>query len=435
MHGKINKKIYTLTLIIFFTVFSIFCGIFFSSCQNKINNTENPSINYSNTNDINVTSNGIENTTQVTQNDTTYNLTTENTTENTTEVTTEPVKSEPETESVTTAPQISTAPPEISASLPKISSEVKTSQPRTATQSPKPVQSAPPKQVYNAQLSYDIKMPSTGSKVDTSTKEGTATIDYSNISKGYVMLKHSGGAKGKLLGYIIAPDGKLYQYPMESNNKFISCPLQSGNGTYTVHIMMEVDPAKKTYTPLIKQEYSVKLEDPYLPFIYSSCKVNFDGNSTAVKKAAELIRDAERDKLGRKSKQLEKIEIICEFVAATIKYDYAKTQPGALPAGYIPNPDNTLRDKKGVCSDYSVLFATMLRSQGIAVKYIEGDVRTSSKEMGRHAWNLVYTKETGVICVKINFNGTYTLIDTTFKAGGGSGADKDGYFYTQDKAY
>ena len=263
-----------------------------------------------------------------------------------------------------------------------------------------------------------LYLPVTGNKQDTSTGSGVATIDYSHISQGYVMLKHTGSSK-KILGYITAPDGATkYQYPMQSNDQFIACPLQAGNGTYRVQIMENT--TGNSYSSLISKDYNVQLDDPNLPFLYASCKVNFNASSKSVAQGAELTRGMSTD--------LKKIEAICNYISSNIKYDWDKAK-AVQTTGYIPDPDVTLSTKKGICGDYSALFAAMLRSQGIPAKLVEGDV-----DIGRHAWNLVYTKEKGYICVVISFNGTWRIVDTTFRAGGAKGDGTD-YKYTPDKEY
>ena len=48
------------------------------------------------------------------------------------------------------------------------------------------------------------------------------------------------------------------------------------------------------------------------------------------------------------------------------------------------------KDKDGICYDFSVVFAAMLRTQGIETKLIKG---YSTKVDGYHAWNQIYDSE------------------------------------------
>jgi len=67
----------------------------------------------------------------------------------------------------------------------------------------------------------------------------------------------------------------------------------------------------------------------------------------------------------------------------------------------LPNIDKTLTSGKGICYDFSSVFAAMLRSQGIPVKLVKG--YTTNVE-GYHAWNEVYNSETG----------EWIVVDTTY---------------------
>lgn len=53
----------------------------------------------------------------------------------------------------------------------------------------------------------------------------------------------------------------------------------------------------------------------------------------------------------------------------------------------MPNPDETLASRSGICFDYASLAAAMLRSLGIPCQVITGYVGPESLY---HAWNMVY---------------------------------------------
>ena len=84
----------------------------------------------------------------------------------------------------------------------------------------------------------------------------------------------------------------------------------------------------------------------------------------------------------------------------------------------MPNPDATLAEGKGICFDYVSLGAAMLRSLGIPTKIVTGYV---SPDSIYHAWNLVYLDGSWKsVEVSVDPN-TWTRIDLTFAAAGGSG--------------
>jgi transglutaminase/protease-like cytokinesis protein 3 len=110
------------------------------------------------------------------------------------------------------------------------------------------------------------------------------------------------------------------------------------------------------------------------------------------------------------SSDLDYIKRVYNFIIKEIKYDeeFAKN----IPVNYIPNPDETLSTKKGICLDYASLTTAMLRSQGLPTKL---EVGYSGEAY--HAWISVWTKETGWIDNVIRFDGNkWTLIDPTLAA-------------------
>ena len=56
-----------------------------------------------------------------------------------------------------------------------------------------------------------------------------------------------------------------------------------------------------------------------------------------------------------------------------------------MQSGYLPDLDQVLEKKMGICFDYASLTAALLRVQGIAVKLVIGYADNTY-----HAWNEVY---------------------------------------------
>lgn len=54
----------------------------------------------------------------------------------------------------------------------------------------------------------------------------------------------------------------------------------------------------------------------------------------------------------------------------TLTYDKKKAQ--TVQSGYLPNVDQVLASKTGICFDYAALMTAMLRSQGIPTKLVVG---------------------------------------------------------------
>lgn len=225
-----------------------------------------------------------------------------------------------------------------------------------------------------------------------------AVIDVSNSSKGYLMAKCSGTSNRLKLQ--IKTSKMTYNYDLNNKGSYEVFPLQMGNGSYTVRVMKNV--GGSSYSEIFADDFSVKLESSLLPFLYPNQFVDFSSSSAAVKKASYLCAGCSTD--------IEKLKAIYSFMTSEIKYDYAKAK--SVKSTYLPDVDDVLSSRKGICFDYSSLMAAMLRSQDIPTQLVVGSAGAVAEN---HAWNEVYIRGTGWITVKIKNNGTgWKLLDPTF---------------------
>ena len=119
--------------------------------------------------------------------------------------------------------------------------------------------------------------------------ENSATIDYSNAKDGYVMVKWSGGGSPKLKVLITGPNTKeQYQYNLSADGSYNTFPLSDGNGSYSIGVYKQASGTQ--YTVVTTCTVSVQLSDEFAPFLRPNQYVNFNENSTAVAKAAELCK-------------------------------------------------------------------------------------------------------------------------------------------------
>lgn len=81
-----------------------------------------------------------------------------------------------------------------------------------------------------------------------------------------------------------------------------------------------------------------------------------------------------------------------------IQYDFDKA--ASVQSGYLPDIDETLNTKKGICFDYAALMTAMLRVQRIPTKLVVG----YAGEL-YHAWISVYLDGVGWIDNIIYFDG------------------------------
>lgn len=249
-----------------------------------------------------------------------------------------------------------------------------------------------------------------------------ASIDASNTSQGYVMVKYN-GTNEKVKLQITCPDQSCYTYLISGRGAYDTFPLTAGNGSYALQVLENV--AGDTYTVSLAQSINVSIEDEFLPFLYPNQYVNFHTDSKAVSKGSDLAKDTYSD--------LDVVQNIYNYVIKNISYDTAKAQN--VSYGYVPDIDDTLSSKKGICFDYAALMTSMLRSQNIPTK-----LEVGYSGDAYHAWISTYIDDKGWVDDIIQFNGdTWQIMDPTLAATNDSAAVKkyvgDGSHYVVKYTY
>ena len=229
-----------------------------------------------------------------------------------------------------------------------------------------------------------------------------AAVDASNLSEGFVMVKYTGGKNVRIKVQITKSGGTTYTYNLNNTGTYETFPLTEGDGTYSIKVYENTSGTK--YSTAYSTSVTMKLRDPFLPFLYSNQYVNFTSTSTTVAKGKEITKG--------KTTDLAKLEAIFNWVTSNFTYDYdLAANP---PTGYLPNVDKVLAAKKGICFDYSAVMAAMLRSQGIPCKLVIGYAGKIY-----HAWINVYIQGVGWVKNAIYFDGkNWTLMDPTFVSTG-----------------
>lgn len=226
-------------------------------------------------------------------------------------------------------------------------------------------------------------------------------VDLSGVDKGYFALICNSDVKTKLQ---VFKGDEVYTYDVVLGKEQIF-PLQMGNGTYTIKVMKNIVDTK--YSELYCCTANVDMEDEFDPFLRPSQYANYNESSACVKKASELAASA--------TDANDFITGVYNYVCKNIKYDKKKAEN--IQSGYIPEPDSTLEEGKGICFDYASLAASMLRSQGIPTKIIFGYVGDSGDLY--HAWNMYYTEESGWVAVEFEVSeDEWNRLDLTFSANG-----------------
>ena len=249
-----------------------------------------------------------------------------------------------------------------------------------------------------------------------------ASIDTSNTSQGYVMVKYN-GTNEKVKLQITCPDQSCYTYLISDRGAYDTFPLTAGNGSYALQVLENV--AGDTYTVSLAQSINVNIEDEFLPCLCPNQYVNFHTDSKAVSKGSDLAKDTYSD--------LDVVQNIYNYVIKNISYDTEKAQN--VSYGYVPDIDDTLSSKKGICFDYAALMASMLRSQNIPTK-----LEVGYSGDAYHAWISTYIDDKGWVDDIIQFNGdTWQIMDPTLAATNDSAAVKkyigDGSHYVVKYTY
>lgn len=250
----------------------------------------------------------------------------------------------------------------------------------------------------------------------TPTADGTVQtgddpliLDLSNTSEGYFMGKVT-KEETKVNIQVTGPDNVIYKYFLDTKDEWTAFPLTAGDGAYLILAFEDIGNGQ--YASLFSYPLDVTLENAFLPFLYPNQYVNFTAKSEAVSLAASLSKDAATD--------LDALRTIYEYVVTTLTYDNEKA--ATVETGYLPDIDETLKTKTGICFDYAALLTAMLRSLSIptrlAVGY-SGDVK--------HAWIDVYIESIGWVEKVAQFDGDeWKFMDPTFdSAGKGSEAVKE----------
>ena len=251
---------------------------------------------------------------------------------------------------------------------------------------------------------------------------GTASKSASFERKAYgiVDVLYNTGSTKKIK-LIIEHGEQRYIYNLNSEARYISFPLQLGNGSYSLKIYENTSGTK--YRKVYATSGQVALDDDNVVYLNSIQQGVETKDDTAVAFGEKLLTDYKLEKYGITGMdgqkilpaglsipQKEIIDLYYNWVVRNLKYDYNKIQ--TLQHDYIPDIDLILEAKGGICYDYSVLLASMLRSQGIHSRLIKGYTSWTSVY---HAWNEIYLEDTQ----------EWVVVDTTY----------DSYLYHRNRPY
>lgn len=209
---------------------------------------------------------------------------------------------------------------------------------------------------------------------------------YSIAKLGNNEIKIESLKYGSTMRVMVEKGTEKYYYSLNDTNEEL--PAQLGSGSYLVKILQNT--TGNSYKVVEKSTLNITNNslDVYLT---SSQPVYWEGKDKLIELAERLTKDKETDK--------EKVEAVYKYITENIKYDYNKIN--TISTDFVPNIEDTILTSKGICYDYSALFAGILRSQGIHTKLVKG---YKSDLTAHHAWN------------EVLIDGNWEIIDTTYDA-------------------
>lgn len=225
------------------------------------------------------------------------------------------------------------------------------------------------------------------------------SIDISNATEGYVVVEYTGNSP-KVKLQITCPNTTTYTYNLTSGQEVF--PLTKDSGSYKISVFENISGTQ--YSTAFVDDFEVEIQNANGAYLYPNQYVNFSADSKCIEKAESLAAPCNTD--------LEVVSNIFNYVINNVSYDHHKAE--TVQSGYLPDPDNTLSTKEGICLDYSCLMASMLRSQRIPTHMEVGYAGEVY-----HAWISTYIEDIGWVNGIIEFDGNdWSLMDPTFASNG-----------------
>lgn len=234
-----------------------------------------------------------------------------------------------------------------------------------------------------------------------------ASIDISNSSEGYFMATYTGDCE-IIKVQVMGPDNMPYTYDL-APKVTETFPLSAGDGTYTINILEQIE--GNQYAAALCATEEVTVSNTLGAFLYPNQYVKFDKDKQVVALGKEVVANAHDD--------LEAIGLVYNYLISNITYDTEKAEN--IQSGYVPDVDEIINLKTGICLDYSAVMCSILRSQQIPCRMEVGYAGTAY-----HAWISTYVKNIGWINGMVEFDGqNWSLMDPTVAANSGEEALKN----------
>ncbi len=213
----------------------------------------------------------------------------------------------------------------------------------------------------------------------TSSFDGITVSTAADVVEGQFTLTGT-NESGKKLKIWIRKDNNAGRFYDVANREEINetITLVDGAGSYNIFVMIQVSGNTYSYGPYLTVN-NVKAEQVV------------EGESKDIDSENEEIVELSKKLTQGKKTSSEKVEAIYSWIVENITYDYQKYNH-ILMKDFSDKYGSvvTLETQKGVCYDYSTLFAALCRASGVEARVAKG---YSTNIVGYHAWNEVYDAE------------------------------------------
>jgi hypothetical protein len=227
------------------------------------------------------------------------------------------------------------------------------------------------------------------SAIDSNSQEYSAfsvhaispQIDQSTVVEGYVKIAYTNENTSKMK-VLVEKDSNKYNYDFDGKGKYENYPLNMGDGEYNIYLLENTE--GRNYMIIDEWNITAKINTGNTLYTISNKIVNFENSNAIIEKTKELTKELKSDE--------DKAKSIYNYIINNVKYDLKKQK--TVTTGYVPNIQEVMNSKSGICYDFAAVYAGMLRSVGIPTKLVMG---TSKNVKGYHAWNEVFINQKWVI--------------------------------------
>lgn len=250
------------------------------------------------------------------------------------------------------------------------------------------------------------RFPGTGNEetVEGSLASGEeGALGLSHLSEGYVTAQCISGRLAVLLlekeeqryTAVVAGDGIPEVFPL---------PFGSGLYTLTLGLLLEGD----MYDILIKTNVEADIPVPEQSFLMPNYMVDYNPESEFVAFARDLGKDWEGER--------GVAEGLMQWMQTQITYDGTLMEDGRGSAeesgiSYVPMLERIMTEQTGLCGDYAVFYAAVLRINGVPCQVVHGTVQMPSGKEQYHAWNLAWLPNEAGEYSWVHFDPTFHYSD------------------------